>query len=79
MDGLGGRVKSIVRDATKSKSQHAPVVKSAMDFAVLAKSLMPGVTIIYISDFEVNETVEESNPWLNALIHTIWYMRELMR
>ena len=67
MDGLRGRVKSLVRDATKSKSQNAPVVKSAMDFAVLAKSLMPGVNIMSISDFEVYETVEESKPWVNAL------------
>ena len=65
--GWGGRVKSLVRDAAKSKSLHAPVVKSAMDFAVLAKSLMPGVNIMCISDFEVCETVEESNPSVNAL------------
>ena len=67
VDGLGGRVKGLIRDATKSKSDHAPVVKSAMDFAVLAKSLMPRVNIMYVSDYEVSETVEERNPWANAV------------
>lgn len=64
VDGIGGRAKSLVREATKSK--RGIVVHNSKDFATLVTELMPGVTVIHVSDEEIGRYVEENKLWDNV-------------
>ena len=64
-DGVGGRAKSLVRTATKSKKSGC-VVQSSEEFASLVTKLMPGMKVMHVSDDETNKLFDEQKPWENV-------------
>ena len=64
VDGIGGRAKSHIRAATKSKN--GCTVQSSKDFATLVTELMPGLKVIHVSDNEIKKFVDKQKPWENV-------------
>ena len=67
VDGIGGRDKSLDRQATKSKSG-ACNVQNSLEFYYLVKKLMPGVKAIHVSESEITAFVQMECPWENVKI-----------
>ena len=62
VDGIGGRSKSLVRQAVMSKANSIrPIVQSAQDFAKEATKLMPSTTILYVSEAEIPIFTEKTS------------------
>ena len=60
VDGVGGKVKSIVRRKAMSKGKDAAIVQDSKSFAALAKSLCEKTTIIHIDSSEIEKYKEEN-------------------
>ena len=66
IDGIGGRAKSLVRQAVMSKANNI-IVQSAQDFTKEAAKLMPSTTVLYVSEAETQTFTEKSNLWNGEL------------
>ena len=67
VDGIGGRSKSLIRNASKCQGEKGITVQSSIDFAAHIMRLMPGVKVLHVSEFEVKEMIEERKPWDDVL------------
>ena len=63
VDGIGGSAKSLVRSQSKSKSSKSLSIQNSLDFFQAAKRLMPNVTVLHISQQEIDSIINEQNPW----------------
>lgn len=63
VDGVGGRIKSIVRTSVMSKKKDAPIVQNAKEFADVAKKLMKNTKIHLILDSEISR---DDSVWIKA-------------
>lgn len=60
VDGIGGRIKSIVRQAVMSKRAESVIVQNSRDFARVASEKMTTTTVIHISQEEIDSVSQQA-------------------
>ena len=62
VDGIGGAAKSIVRQNVMSKGKNI-IVQDAAGFAQAAEKLLDKVQVIYISQKDIRQFIDQNSPW----------------
>ena len=65
VDGVGRRVKSLVRMKVMSKSVIINV-QNSLDFANVASSLMTNTTVLHMSQIDIESAISFDNSWANV-------------
>ena len=65
VEGVGGRVKSLVRMKCMSKNEKV-CVQTSMNFFNVLKPLMVSTTILHINNNEIKSKVGKEKPWLEV-------------
>jgi len=63
VDGIGGRAKSLVRQAVMSKTANNVIVQNAADFARVAAEKMVTTTVLLIAQSQIDDINTSINAW----------------